>query len=151
MSRERTTNLSTPAPCIVDSGVVVNKTDMLRLLQDLGQVRYRHLQDGAPLAEGQGLVMDVFIDSQQATLVANHTLYINVHSFDCLEIGQTDADGSHFDLVQDNRRLRLIPLSDPMHDQVTRSLNAAALETMVADALSASWDACLDDDRNFFE
>ncbi|MGG6240232.1 hypothetical protein ACQ4N7_16540 [Nodosilinea sp. AN01ver1] len=151
MNRERASNLSIPAPCLIDSGVVVNKTDMLRLLQDLGQVRYRHLQDSIPLSEGQGLVMEVFADSQQATLVANHTLYINVYSFDCLEIGRTDADGNHFDLVQDNRRLRLIPLSDPMHDHITRSVNTAALEAMVADALSASWDACLDDDHNFLE
>jgi hypothetical protein len=151
MNHERASNLSIPAPCLIDSGVVVNKTDMLRLLQDLGQVRYHHLQDGVPVSEGQGLVMEVFADSQQATLVANHTLYINVYSFDCLEIGKTDIDRSHFDLVQDNRRLRLIPLSDPMHEQITRSVNTATLEAMVADALSASWDACLDDDRNFLE
>ncbi|WP_035986018.1 hypothetical protein [Leptolyngbya sp. KIOST-1] len=151
MNRERASNLSIPAPCLIDSGVVVNKTDMLRLLQDLGQVQYRHLQDGIPLSEGQGLVMEVFADGQQATLVANHTLYINVFSFDCLELGQTDADGNYFDLVQDNRRLRLIPMSDPLHDHITRSVNTAALEAMVADALSASWDACLDDDRNFLD
>lgn len=151
MNRERASNLSIPAPCLIDSGIVINKTDMLRLLQDLGQVRYRHLQDGIPLSEGQGLVMEVFADGQQATLVANHTLYINVYSFDCLEIGKTEADGSYFDLVQDNRRLRLIPLSDPMHDHITRSVNTATLEAMVADALSASWDACIDDDRNFLE
>ncbi len=151
MNHERARNLSVPAPCLIDSGIVVNKTDMLRLLQDLGQVQYRHFQDDVSISEGQGLVMEVFADNQQATLVANHTLYINVYSFDCLEIGSTDADGSYFDLVQDNRRLRLMPQSDPMHEQITRSLNTATLEAMVADALSASWDACLDDERNFLE
>lgn len=151
MNHERASHLSIPAPCLIDSGVVVNKTDMLRLLQDLGQVRYCHLQDGRMVSEGKGLVMEVFADGQQATLVANHTLYINVYSFDCLEIGQTDTHGSHFDLIQDNRRLRLIPLSDPMQEQITRSVNTATLEAMVADALSASWDACLDDDRNFLD
>lgn len=151
MNRERASNLSVPAPCLIDNGIVVNKADMLRLLQDLGQVQYRHFQDSTSLSEGQGLVMEVFADSQQATLVANHTLYINVYSFDYLEIGQTDANGSHFDLVQDNRRLRLTPLSDPLQDHMTRSINAAALEAIVADALSASWDACLDDEHNFLE
>jgi hypothetical protein len=151
MNHERATNLSIPAPCLIDNGVVVNKTDMLRLLQDLGQVRYRHLQDEVAIAEGHGLVMEVFADNQQATLVANHTLYINVYSFDCLEIGNTDIDGNYFDLVQDSRRLRLMPLSDPLHEHITRSLNTATLEVMVADALSASWDACLDDDRNFLD
>ncbi|WOD39454.1 hypothetical protein [Nodosilinea sp. E11] len=151
MNHERARNLSVPAPCLIDSGVVVNKTDMLRLLQDLGQVKYCHFQDNVFVSEGQGLIMEVFADSQQATLVANHTLYINVYSFDFLEMGKTDTDNSHFDLVQDNRRLRLIPLSDPMHEHITRSVNTATLEAMVADALSASWDACLDDDRNFLD
>ncbi len=95
--------------------------------------------------------MEVFADPQQATLVANSTLYINVHSFDYLEIGKTAYEQSHFDLVQDNRRLRLVPLSDPMKEHLTRTVNTATLEAMVADALSASWDACLDDDRNFLD
>jgi hypothetical protein len=151
MNHERVSHLSIPAPCLIDNGTVVNKTDMLRLLQDLGQVQYCHLHDGRLVSEGQGLVMEVFADSQQATLVANHTLYLNVYSFDCLEIGKIDTDTSHFDLVQDNCRLRLIPLSDPMHEQMTRSVNTATLEAIVADALSASWDACLDDDRNFLD
>jgi hypothetical protein len=152
MNHERFRDLNLPAPCLVDTGVVINKSDMLRLLQDLGQVRYFHLQDDDILSEGHGFVMEVFADFQQATLVANHTLYINVYSFDCLEMGKGDANQSHFDLVQDNRRLRLVPLSDPVQEQIARSVNAAAFEAMVADALSASWDACLDEeDRNFPE
>ncbi|MFZ4678469.1 MAG: hypothetical protein ACOYM4_22730, partial [Nodosilinea sp.] len=138
MNHERASHLSIPAPCLIDNGVVVNKTDMLRLLQDLGQVQYCHFQDGILVSKGHGLVMEVFADSQQATLVANHTIYINIYSFDCLEIGKTDGDRSYFDLVQENRRLRLTPLSDPLHEQVTRSVNTATLEAMVADALSAA-------------
>jgi hypothetical protein len=151
MNHERVGNLSTLAPCLVDTGVVVNKADMLRLLQDLGQVSYSHLENDTALSTGQGLVMEVFADPQQATLVANHTLYINVYSFDYLEMGKVDSEQSHFDLVQDNRRLRLVPLSDPMKDHLTHSVNTAAFEAMLADALSASWDACLDDDRNFLD
>jgi hypothetical protein len=147
MNHERFRDLSMPAPCLVDTGVVVNKSDMLRLLQDLGQVRYCHLQDDTVLSEGQGFVMEVFADNQQATLVANHTIYINVYSFDYLEMGKGDTTHSHFDLVQDNRRLRLVPLSDPVQEQIARSVNAAAFEALVADALSASWDACLDEDE----
>ena len=151
MNHERVRDLGTLAPCLVDTGMVVNKADMLRLLQDLGQVSYSHLEDDVVLSADQGLIMEVFADPQQATLVANHTLYINVHSFDYLEMGKTSGQQSHFDLVQDNRRLRLVPLSDPMKEHMTRTVNTAALEAMVADALSASWDACLDDDRNFFD
>ena len=149
MNRERVSNLSIPAPCLVDSGVVVNKADMLRLLQDLGQVRYQHFQDSALLTEGGGFVMEVFGDTQQATLVANHTLYLNVYSFDFLEMGKIDADQSYFDLVQDNRRLRLLPIYDPVQDQIAQSASTAAFEAMVVDALTARWDACIDDDNQF--
>ncbi len=149
MNRERVTNLGLPAPCLVDSGMVVNKADMLRLLQDLGQVRYQHFQDSALLTEGGGFVMEVFADTQQATLVANHTLYLNVYSFDFLEMGKIDTQQSYFDLVQDNRRLRLLPIYDPVQDQITQSANTAAFEAMVVDALTARWDACMDDDNQF--
>ncbi|MFZ4638826.1 MAG: hypothetical protein ACOYMP_00285 [Nodosilinea sp.] len=151
MNHERIQGLNTLPPCLVDKGVLINKVDMLRLLQDLGQVSYSHLEDGVVLATGKGLVMEVFSDSQQATLVANHTLYINVHSFDYLEMGRVDSEKSQFDLVHENRRLRLVPLSDPVKEHLSHTVNTVALEAMVADALSASWDACLDDDRNFFE
>ena len=151
MHHERIQGLNTLPPCLVDKGVLINKVDMLRLLQDLGQVSYSHLEDGIVLATGKGLVMEVFSDSQQANLVANHTLYINVHSFDYLEMGRLDSEKSQFDLVHENRRLRLIPLSDPIKEHLSHTVNTVALEAMVADALSASWDACIDDDRNFFE
>lgn len=151
MNHERVSNLSIPAPCLVDSGVVVNKSDMLRLLQDLGQVRYKHLQDGNLLAEGGGFVMEVFMDAQQATLVANHTLYLNVYSFDFLEMGKIDPEQSYFDLVQDNRRLRLLPIYDPVQDQIAQSASTAAFEAMVVDALTARWDACIDDETGLSE
>jgi hypothetical protein len=151
MDHKHIGNLSLPAPCLVDVGVVVNKADMLRLLQDLGQVRYIHNHDGSLVSEGEGYIMEVFADPQQATLVANRSLYLNVYSFDCMEIGKLNDEQSYFDLMQENRRLRLIPLSDPLKDQSSRSLNAAAFEAMVAEALSASWDACIDDEGNFPE
>jgi len=120
---------------------------MLRLLQDLGQVRYQHFQDGELLTEGGGFVMEVFTDGQQATLVANHTLYLNVCSFDFLEMGKVNVDQSYFDLVQDNRRLRLLPIYDPVQDQISQSASTAAFEAMVVDALTARWDACIDDEN----
>ena len=151
MNHECNQPLSTLPPCLVDNGVVINKVDMVRLLQDLGQVSYSHFEDGIVLSTGQGLVMEVFSDTQQATLVANQALYINVHSFDYLEMGRSGSHQSQFDLVHDNRRLRLIPLSDPIKEHLTQTVNSGALEAMVADALSARWDACLDDDRHLFD
>jgi hypothetical protein len=141
--------VSLPAPCLIDEGTIVNKLDMLRLLNDLGRVHYTHEQDNRITAQGEGYVVEVFSEPQQATLVANRSLYLNVHSFDYLKIGQLPNQESYFDLVQDTRCLRLVPLSNPLQEQTNRNLNAAALEAMVTEALSASWDACLDDDNNF--
>ncbi|ASC69123.1 hypothetical protein XM38_000490 [Halomicronema hongdechloris C2206] len=149
MNEKRMGNLSFPAPCLVDTGVVVNKADMMRLLRDLGQVHYRYSQDGQFIREGEGYVLDVFADGQQSTLVANRTLYLNVHSFDYLEMGDLNDSRAYFDLVQDNRCLRLIPLSNPLQDQTRENFNAATLEAMLTEALSASWDACLDDDGQY--
>jgi hypothetical protein len=137
------------APCIVDAGTIVNKQDMQRLLTDLGRVRYAHTQDGLLTSQGEGYILEVFADPQRSTLVANHALYLNVHSFDCLELGQSADQQSYFDLIQDSRILRLIPLSNPLLEQHQRDLNVAALEAVVAEVLSANWDVQIDDEENY--
>lgn len=140
-----------PAPCIVDSGIVVNKTDMLRILRSLRRVRYIHRQDNEITNKGEGCVMEAFSDPNQATLVANRSLYLNVDSFDYLEMVTTDNDGeseTNFVLVQDHRCLCLTPMNNTLDDRAARQLDAAALEAIVTEALSASWDASLDDERN---
>lgn len=142
-------NTRLPAPCIIDTGTVVNKQDMQRLLTDLGRVRYCYRQDDTVLVEDEGFVLEVFADPHRSTLVANHTLYINVHSFDYLELKRTADQESYFDLVQEKRQLRLIPLSNPLQEQTARNLNVAALEAVVAEVLSASWDVRIDDEENF--
>lgn len=148
MNYSSSTPSSLPAPCIIDQGILVNKEDIRRILSDLGQVRYLHLQDDQILQDSEGYVLEVFSDPHQATLVANHALYLNVHSFDYLELGQSPEKACTFDLVQDNRRLRLIPCSNPLQGADVRNLNAAALEAMMTDVLSASWDAQLDDEEH---
>ncbi|GAB4231835.1 MAG: hypothetical protein Kow00121_59970 [Elainellaceae cyanobacterium] len=142
-------NKNLPAPCIVDTGIVVNKQDIQRLLIDLSQVRYCYSQDDAPLAQGEGCILEVFADPQRSTLVANHALYINVYSFDYLELSQTPDQQACFNLVQENCKLQLVPLSNPLQEQMSRSLNVATLEAVVAEVLSAGWDVQLDDEENF--
>lgn len=142
-------NTQLPAPCIVDTGLVINKQDMLRLLSDLGRVRYYYSQDGVVVSEDEGYVLEVFSDPQRSTLVANHTLYLNVYSFDYLELKRLEDNQACFDLLQDSWQLRLVPLSNPIQDQCNRSLNAAALEAVVAEVLSAGWDVRIDDEENF--
>ena len=134
------------APCIIDKGIIINKQDIGRLLTDLSRVRYIHTLDGKLQNEGEGCVLEVFSDPQRSTMIANHTLYLNVQSFDYLQLNQSPENESLFDLIQDNRQLRLIPLSNPMQEQYTQQLNADALEAMVTRVLSAKWDVQIDDD-----
>lgn len=89
MTSDRTSYHShLPAPCIVDAGIVVNKQDIRRLLCDLGAVRYRYTQGERCISEGEGYVVEVFSDPDEATLVTNHSLYLNICSFDYLELSQ---------------------------------------------------------------
>ena len=139
-----------PAPCIIDAGIIVNKQDIRRLLIDLGRVSYIHSLDDNIQSQGEGCVREVFAHSNRSTLIANHALYLNVCSFDYLEVSQSSKEETYFDLIQDNRRLRLIPLSNPLQEQNTRHMNAAALEAAVTQVLSAKWDVQLDDNDFLF-
>jgi hypothetical protein len=139
-------NYRVSAPCIIDSGIIVNKCDMRRLLVDLGRVRYIHIQDEQVKCRGEGYVLEVFADPQQATLIANHAIYLNVYSFDYLELNPSPEDETYFDLVQDGRLLRLIPLSNPLQEQANCNLNAAALDAVMDQVLSTNWDTQMDDD-----
>ncbi|MBW4542816.1 MAG: hypothetical protein KME43_27375 [Myxacorys chilensis ATA2-1-KO14] len=137
-----------PAPCIIDVGIIIDKQDMQRVLTDLTRVRYIHTQDGRPTNEGEGCVLEVFADPHRATLLANHALYLNVYSFDYIELSQS-TEGSVFDLIQEDRRLRLVPLTNPLLDQVNRAINAAELEAMVTEVISARLDVQIDDEEHF--
>ncbi|MDZ8186355.1 MAG: hypothetical protein RMX96_16085 [Nostoc sp. ChiSLP02] len=135
-----------PAPCIVNTGIIVNKLDMRRLLTDLGRVHYIYTHEDKVLSEGEGDVMEVFANPQRSTLVANHALYLNVCSFDYLELKQSSQEETYFDLTQDGVCLRLIPRSTPFQERRERSFNASAIEAMMEQVLSARWDAEIDDD-----
>lgn len=135
-----------PAPCIIDTGIIINKQDIERLLNDLSRVRYIHLLDGEVKSEGEGCVMEVFCDPNRSTLIANQALYLNVQSFDYLQLSQSSEKEAYFDLIQDNRQLRLIPLSNPWQEQSTDQFNVDALEAMVTQVLSAKWDVQIDDE-----
>jgi hypothetical protein len=138
-----------PAPCIIDAGIVVHKEDIRRLLSSLQRVRYVHILEGEVQSEGEGCVLEVFNDTHQSTLIANQALYLNVQSFDYLQLYR-DQD-NYFELVQENRQLRLIPLDALHHWQpdAIANLDTASLEAMVAQVLAARWDVHLDDEDSF--
>ncbi|MBK1987355.1 hypothetical protein A0J48_007365 [Sphaerospermopsis aphanizomenoides BCCUSP55] len=135
-----------PAPCIVNTGIIVNKLDIRRLLTDLGRVHYIYTQDNKLLSEGDGDVMEVFTHDQRSTIVANNALYLNINSFDYLELKQSTEKETHFDLIQENICLRLIPLSTPLQERCDRHFNFTTIEAMMDQVLSARWDAEIDDD-----
>jgi hypothetical protein len=137
-----------PAPCIINTGIIVNKLDIRRLLADLGRVHYIYTQEGQLQSEGDGDVMEVFANPQRSTLVANHALYLNVYSFDYLELKQSPQQETYFDLKQEGICLRLIPLSTTQQERKERNFNISAIEAMMEQVLSARWDAELDDDTS---
>ena len=130
-----------PAPCIIDQGILINKEDMERALNDLGQVNYHYQLDGKSQAEGQGWILDVFSDPRQATIVMNQSLYLNVHSFDYLEISLDEEGKTIIDLWQETRQLRLIPLDNLLFPQNGNHYFVSAdLEAAVSEVLSAQLD-----------
>jgi hypothetical protein len=135
-----------PAPCIVSTGIVVNKLDIRRLLNDLGRVHYIYTQDNKLLSEGDGDVMEVFANSHRSTLVTNNALYVNVDSFDYLELKLSPQEETYFDLIQEQMCLRLIPLSTPLQARRDRQFNVTVIEAMMDQVLAARWDAEIDDD-----
>ncbi len=143
-----------PTPCIIDAGILVNKRDIQRLLGDLSRVKYVFFQGGEMISYGEGCVVEVFYEGTSATMIANGSIYINVGSFDCLQLGKSITSGQNpeqtfFDLMQDDRCLRLVPLGSMLRDVEDRAIDRAALDAVVADVLSSGWDSCGDEDEDF--
>lgn len=138
---------SLPAPCIVDEGILINQDDIKRLLVDLCRVHYVHTIDGKVNNEGQGSIQEIFSDFHQSTLIANEKIYINVHSFDYLQLSKSTNDQVCFDLIQDNLQLRLIPIAEKNnYHSVAKNIDAETIEAMVTEVLSARLDVQLDDE-----
>ena len=56
---------------------------------------------------------------------------------------------TYFDFVNEGRQLRLIPLSNPLQEENSRNINAAAFDAVMDQVLSSNWDMELDDDCPF--
>lgn len=139
---------SRPAPCIVDRGVLVNHDDIKRLLIDICHVRYIHSIDGRVIGEGEGFIQEIFSDAHQSTLIANNKIYLNINSFDFLQLSTTTDNQACFDLIQDNRQLSLMPIERKRQPQaIAKNLDAAAIEAMVTEVLTARLDMQLDDEE----
>jgi len=135
------------APCIVDEGILINYDDIRRLLADMCHVYYVHTIGGQVKNEGQGFIQEIFNDPRQSTLIANQKIYININSFDYLQLSKSTDSETYFDLIQDNRQLRLVPIARAKKPQrIPEDIDAEAIEAMVTEVLSARLDVQLDDE-----
>ncbi|HEY3375743.1 MAG TPA: hypothetical protein VGK02_11890 [Candidatus Aquicultor sp.] len=102
----------TPAPCIVNEGILINRTDMLRALETLESVKYTYIVDGDPINQGEGVVVKVFSSPDTATLVVNGCLFLNILSFNYVRFHTQDNGTATLELVEDTRILQLVPIED---------------------------------------
>jgi len=103
--------------CIVDEGIVLDRRDMVRVLRDLGHVRYEDRQDGRVRARGEGFIASVFANGHASTIFVNRRLYINVNAFSHMQLTRIDDDETAIDLVDDRRTIRLLPVGDGLTER----------------------------------
>lgn len=101
-------DLENQVSCLVNSGIVYSKRDMIRILRDLDRVAYIDCVDNAQVASGEGYVIDVYANGFDSTLIFNNRLHINVNGFDYLKI--TSNPKAQVELVSSGRIIKLKPL-----------------------------------------
>jgi hypothetical protein len=102
----------TPAPCIVNEGILINKTDMLRAIETLESVRYSFIVDGEEMSSGQGIVVKVFASTDSATLIVNECIFVNIMSFNYLRFYINDENATAIELIEDSKVLRLAAMDN---------------------------------------
>ena len=103
-------NIDNQISCLVESGIIYSKRDMIRILRDLDRVSYTDLIDNLSVAQGEGYVVEVYANSFDSTLVFNNRLHINVNSFDFLKI--TSRPDKLVELISGHRIIKLKPLTN---------------------------------------
>ena len=102
-------NVENQVSCLVNSGIVYSKRDMIRILRDLDRVKYVDFVDNSQVASGEGYVIDVYANGFDSTLIFNDRLHINVNGFDYLKI--KSEPGCAVELVSNGRIIKLKPLA----------------------------------------
>ncbi|TAF54475.1 MAG: hypothetical protein EAZ61_05725 [Oscillatoriales cyanobacterium] len=122
---------------------------MLRLLSRLNHVSYTHVCHGENRSQGVAALVEVINDPQQATLLADHLLHLNLSSFDYLELRQGDANQTQFVLVRGDEELCLESIEPPLEDGIAaldhhQTFGDSSLEFALAHIIAAKLDAHLD-------
>ena len=113
-------NLENQISCLVDSGIIYSKRDMIRVLRDLDRVEYIDLIDNVSVAQGEGYVVEVYINGYDSTVVFNNRLHINVNSFEFLKIRSNPE--KVVELISGHRIIKLKPLTNVL------STNSSSIE-----------------------
>ena len=100
------------APCLIETGTLVDFRDMLRALETLEGVHYTYTVDTDIIAEGDAALVKLMADSESATLIVNGCLFLNVGSFGYLDFGRTEAGEWRFVLYGDGTTLELIAVAE---------------------------------------
>lgn len=112
------------APCIVTEGILFSKRDMIRALETIENVTYYDIIDNQVISKGEGVLLKVFASKENATLILNGSLFINVFSFDYLQFSPGKKKGqTTIDLVKNSRILRLIPQEEEVKGSTRLSAN----------------------------
>ena len=109
------TNIENQISCLVDSGIIYSKRDMIRILRDLDRVEYVDLIGSSCVAKGEGYVVEVYANSFDSTLVFNNKLHINVNGFDFLKISTQPE--KYLELASGHRMIKLKPLTNILQER----------------------------------
>ncbi len=105
-------NLKKQAPIIINEGTLVNKKDMIRALETLENVSYQYEVDEKIVSQGEGWIVKIFANKENATLIVNECIFINVFSFDYLKFFTNEKGLTTFALVGNGQTLKLISLEE---------------------------------------
>lgn len=98
-------------PCIVGTGVLTSKKDMMRVLRGFDHVRYTDIIDDRIQSKEEAFVVEVFLSDTESTVVFNRRMHINVENFEYLRIVE-NLPGT-VELIEGHRTLRIEAANDP--------------------------------------
>ena len=142
----KNTDIENQISCLVESGIVYSKRDMIRILRDLDRVQYVDLVDDVSVAHGEGYVIEVYVNCYDSTLIFNNRLHISVNGFDFLKIKTSPQ--KLVELISGHRKIKLTPLTNIL------KANRSAIEEEIDEQreILASQMACDNEvDLNYLE
>ncbi len=119
-------------PCIVGTGVLTAKKDMMRVMRGFDHVKFTDIIDDKVQISEEAYVVEVFSSDTESTIVFNRRMYINVDNFEYLRIIQ-HLPGV-IELIEGHRTLRIESATDPfankdilMSESIENRANIASL------------------------